>query len=452
MKKHKEKERFPRIKPGKIKLQRDTLLASMFIISIGIMLYWFLPIFLVEGDMQYFTNVGTSIHYLLNGTTETFISAYPPLASLLFYTIWKIAVITQLHFAETWSITIVILLIGVTLFTKLFLTKTDRWTLAAGLIVTALLLNYRVVLARYDIFVTIPLFLAWRSYSAAKHGTGAFFLMIASALKIIPLVALPLLWILAPPKKRWHVTIGTMLGASIGFCLPLIMLGPQATLENIKYLSKFHEERGFQVESTWSGANMFINQLRKKTATIQFHHFAFHNESVNPIIAQAVRPLMLAGSAFIYANALVWRKKATPQTFNTLFFAILLWPLLVAPILSPQFFVWSIPLILAWLLKRIAAIKEIEPKTLLIGTLTLCIPLITQWVWPYHYDYFLQQQSLYLISLFNLRTILIAALIILLYREAYRTTTKGSQVAIKSHLSSQEQRKTLTTENQYQEA
>jgi hypothetical protein len=96
------------------------------------------------------------------------------------------------------------------------------------------------------------------------------------------------------------------------------------------------------------------------------------------------------------------------------FAGTLLWVLLVSPILSPQYLVWIVPLLMGYVLLRLLREKVPGGNTLGLAVLLCVLTLGTQWIYPHHYGQFMNEQYPYLVVLLNLRNISLLALLLLL--------------------------------------
>jgi len=167
--------------------------------------------------------------------------------------------------------------------------------------------------------------------------------------------------------------------------------------------------RGFQAESTWSVAQMLPGALQGLRADLQFHHLALHNMDMPMLLSIGAQTLAVAGAVFL---AIVGSRARRP--LSLLLPVTMLWLLLILPILSPQYFLWLLPLLFVWLTEPSASGKASTRRVVAIFLLTTFIGLATRWVYPMHYGEFINEQSLSLIIVLNARTLAMLALFLLM--------------------------------------
>lgn len=360
-----------------------------------------------SGDVGYFSGVGLGVVNVIKGEADVLENAYTPLAALYFYIVYRSFPSTL--FAETWAVYILFWLVVASIYGWRRLGSIDKWLFTASILVTSFLLHSTVVFGRYDILVGTLLFFTWRSFRFARYGESAFFVVLAAGMKFVPAVFWPLLLICVPKKKRKRLLFGTAVGLVVVLVVPALFMGKEVVWQNLEYAVSFHEGRGIQVESMWSGVNMLWNKAWGSKSVIWFHHYAHHNENLGKFIEDMSRFLLLASMSFMYA--LAWVRGRKEKSFTSYFFALILLVLGVSPILSTSFFVWIIPLVVGWVIENVVESKEVSLETVLVMFVVVTMGLITQWIYPYNYEpELLSQNNIWLTVLLNVRNGLIFVL------------------------------------------
>jgi hypothetical protein len=287
--------------------------------------------------------------------------------------------------------------------------------LLVAVLLCAFLLGRGITFGRYDLLLTLLLFLTWKSFERGREAESAFFLTIASGLKIVPVLAFPLLALQTPPSKRCSLFIGALLGLLIALGIPLLFLGPPLFLESLQHFATFHGQRGVQMESLWSGLELLLRQLQGGTSQVALSALAWDNAELGRRTETMAAILILLG--VLWMTLRTWT--APREQFPLSLFLLLLWSIAWSPVFSPQYLLWIFPLLLVWLYER--AREGVDWRIFTILSLTLLIGFCTQWIYPLFYRAFLEQSSLIHTVILNLRNLSLLALFALLWktRETY---------------------------------
>lgn len=339
-------------------------------------------------------------------------SEYPPLATALFMFV-ESQLFTD-HFPLAWVVAILVSITAATIYAGLVLGAEEALLLPAALIASILLLGSAIHFGRFDIFIGLLLFLTWRMHVQKRFGHAGCLLALAGFLKIIPFAAGPLLFFLTPAKRRYSFCIGFLIGTALSLLIPLLLLGPSLFIANIEYMVSYHGGRGFQVESTWSAVDMLYRALvAGGKSTIVFRLGAFENTSVSvPLLLPVI--ISFTGMAGIYLAA--WHRR---PDVSLPFFALFLWLLGTATVLSPQYFIWILPLLLAWGFLRLRSAPKRAVWYGLFLYLTAFIGLATQWIFPLYYNAFLSQQELIHTLILALRSVAVLCVTAMLVKEIF---------------------------------
>ena len=94
------------------------------------------------------------------------------------------------------------MMIGAALYAYRFCKTEDASILIIATFVSIYLIGVHYSVARFDIVVMLLIFMSWRASLNDRWKDSGFFLILASALKLTPIVLLPLLYILAPKNAQ----------------------------------------------------------------------------------------------------------------------------------------------------------------------------------------------------------------------------------------------------------
>ncbi|MBI5156070.1 DUF2029 domain-containing protein [Candidatus Peregrinibacteria bacterium] len=358
-----------------------------------------------------FVRIGMQVRDLKSGTIAELRSEYPPLASALFYIFQENPF--RVSFNNTWKGFLLLTIVLSCLWTFLTGSRRKAALLPAALLLCIPLLGNELMLARYDILIALLLFLTWQSWERNRHFLAGVSLGLSASLKIVPILVLPFLWLQSPNDKRSGVLLGCIGGLFLGIAIPLLIIGPQAVVANVSYMLSYHEVRGIQVESSWAGALLLWSAISGTILTIDSTAQAYEITG-HPILAIIASVTTVAGLIFLF-----FRNKSEKQNMRSAFdpsflFLPLLWVLFTTPVLSPQYFVWIIPLLLVYDAEQLLNNPRRILPWLLPG-LTIVTAALTHWIYPVLYDDLLHFRSFLAVIVLNLRNLCIAGLIAILY-------------------------------------
>lgn len=368
----------------------------------------------ISPDIAYYTSVANMVrHAQLAGTD--ILSGYPPLASALFFSVY--ANILSLPFEYAWGFTMLLVVVLCVLYFAGHEIQSGLSWLGISLVIIGSLMSGELLFARFDIFVMILLFLTWRTFERTKYSHSAFFAVTAACLKFVPVFTLPLLLVATPPHKRMSAVAGIVLSLMVAAGLSCLILTPHGAWSNIRYFFDFRSGGPVQIETTWSGLDMVWAGLHGRTAYFggRENDAAWSNMDIpsGPVHISSVI-LMLAAIAFL-GERIRRKKSAGPTLFMPSYFILILWVLGVSPVLSPQYFLWILPIVLSWLLEKASHEKTLPLLRVLQLSVTIGIAFLTGWIYPYHYQAFLDQTGFLPALMLNLRNLSVFVLIGLLY-------------------------------------
>lgn len=389
----------------------------MAIIAVGILGFWYFPYIPSNGDINTFLGIAKQISQLREGTILSFglDNGYPPLASSLFFWINRIPLFS---FYINWTATVVLLTALTIFFTERYYGDHTGYQFVFALIYSALLINPEFLFGRFDYLIVILLYLSLKAYQANYLAHAALFVVFGVFIKIVPIVVLPILIIKSFKRKKIKQCIlGIIIGILVAIVIPLFTIGYRNSWRNISFLVSAHAHRGIQVESTWSALHMAISNMQGAKDELSFHNMASHNVSVwemTPIISLYIGTI---GLAILYVLAFF-----TEKSYQQLALSAILWCLFIAPVFSPQYIIWVLPLLTIELLERIREGKgnRVSISTLLLLVTILLIGYLTQYV--YLSDYPSQKRVLPVILL-NLRNFSIPLCLLLVLKRREKTYT-----------------------------
>ncbi len=219
--------------------------------------------------------------------------------------------------------------------------------------------------------------LGWSAAAYAALGFGISY-------KLIPVVSMPFLLLSewrAP--RRWMRLATSLLILSVTAAGPFVIQyaisGP-----GVFTLFRYHSERGIQLESVYASL-MLLGSVCSIPARIAFDHGAFE------LVGSLAQPMKTASTVLLLGllsglglRALLLGSRFTrEEAYRTALFLIPAAAVL-SPVLSPQYFVWMIPL---WILLAMEILPERMTARWLAAGLLVAIAGLTTWVFPYHYFY-----------------------------------------------------------------
>lgn len=379
------------------------------VIALGILAYWYHPRIDQYSDIFFYQKMASDVAQVRSGGAPGEPSTwYPPFAAAVFY---GISLLPKIPFTAAWLGFVVAAVAAATAYLYGVLRWKQAYLLPLAVLGSALLIGPDIVLARYDILIGLLLVLAWRAHKAEHYAASAMWVVLAVGLKAVPLIVLPV-FLLATPRAKWKTAaLGLLLGIVLAAGMPAALLGPKHFMQETKDFVMYQGSRGFQVESVWSGIDLLAKNTLHQQALLGYHHFATHNLDLGPNFVKISSILLAAGLLILYWH--LWREgKASRKKFTVYLITTLLWLLFIAPVFSPQFLVWLLPLLLMWLGEKIIKAGKIPTEIKVVVGLLAGITLASQWIYPWHYVDFVQQTYLFNTVVLNIRNLAVLGLLI----------------------------------------
>jgi hypothetical protein len=252
---------------------------------------------------------------------------------------------------------------------------------------------------RYDAVVAFVIALALLLSVRGRFATAGIVLGLGFALKITPALLLPLVLILAPPRRALVALAGFAVAAVAPFAL--FLASGNNSARSFQRLLEYHLDRPLEVESI-SASTLWIGRLAGGVP------LRVGNASGSQVIFSAPAEALAQASVYVLVAvllatlALVWRRRATitadPTFVGLAALAILLAGLVGSKVLSPQYMVWLLPVIPLVALDR-----------RLLGGLLGAALLLTQIEFPANYWGFVFHQSPGPIAIVLARNVLLVA-------------------------------------------
>ena len=362
-------------------------------------------------DMNVYRRISADISK--NRETGVLQSEYPPLASSFFWIVERQPFIRA--FALSWFVAIFLAVVFGCIYAARRLQPIDILSFPAALLGSAVLLGPELHFGDYDVFVALFLFFAWRTHQRKLFADSGGFLAVAGFLKLVPFIVAPVLYLLTPRNERRKFLRGFLVGTAVSVVIPLLVLGPSMTIANTRHMLAYHGGRGIQAETTWSGLDILYRAVIGEISTMDPRAGGYDNISISPHIVIVSLLVSVAGILFLIWWA--WKKRGSSNVDQSLpFFLSFLWLFGFGSVLSPQYFVWILPLMFVWGLEGLWSKTSLVWSTAFLLTLAV-LAMCTQWIFPLHYYEFLNQNNLFNTAVFTVRNVAMFVLMgLLLWR------------------------------------
>ena len=205
---------------------------------------------------------------------------------------------------------------------------------------------------RFDIVVAVALVWATERALAGRWGWAGALIGVGAAVKLVPAIALVVLFFVAPKDRRRALLGG--FGAVVGLAvLPFVFALPDLYKSVIEY----HTGRGIQAESIWGAGLLVAHHVADYPVSIVASHRAWDAQSAFTTMFKTLSNLLSIG-AIVGVTVLAVRTKAGDLARASLLvlglFSVLVG---VGRVYSPQYVIWLIALaaVAAALAPRVAA-------------------------------------------------------------------------------------------------
>jgi Glycosyltransferase family 87 len=308
--------------------------------------------------------------------------------------------------------------------TRLWPDKEVRQIAAAAAYLVATAALHPVLLWRYDIAPAALTIAALYFAATRREIAGAVLLGLGGSVKLWPLALAPL-WLGSSVQSRgWRSALREAAAMGAGVVIPLCFFVPRARLGIFGFL-QFQSERVLQIESWWANLALLADAVGLAPARITYNHGAFNVEGG---LATALRAVArIAAVLLVFAPQIIALRprglaagELPARTWLDVATASVLGILVGTSVLSPQFMIWIVPLLVLSEAPGIAA--------------AIAIAAFTTAVYPWLYDpLVLRQPPRFAIALacLSARNVILAAAYVVLVRRlvlgAARNSVQGGK-------------------------
>lgn len=269
---------------------------------------------------------------------------YPPLAPALFALPGHL----EDHAQYVHWFTVLMYLVTIATVALVVLTAAGLWTtgarvwIAAAAAPAAVAAVGTIVENRFDMAVALCLAAAVLCLCRGRPLPAAFALGVGFALKLTPIVLLPLVLILAGRSRRVLAAATFVVAAVLPF-VPYAVMAPGGVLNVFTY----HFDRPLQIESLLSTPYLLGHAIGRVDVAVVTSYGSQGIETPGAATAAVVGTALTVVSLAAVAW-LVWRRRAIlvehPDVIPTAVLAFVLAGMVFGKVLSPQFLIWLAPL------------------------------------------------------------------------------------------------------------
>jgi uncharacterized membrane protein len=272
---------------------------------------------------------------------------YPPF-SLFFFILPRLFASSYIGYAVLFQIEVVIFsLIGLYIIHDVALRLGQAPWKMLTVYTVAILAMGPITGQQYDIFPAVLVLLAVYSFWRGMHEISWVLLALGTLCKIFPVVIAPIFLIYYIRNHEYrYIGSGALafLVTSLVVLLPFLILSPHGLWSIYTY----HDQRGIQLESTYSAFLLLADKLGLVTLHASF---AFGSWNVSGSIENELTKLstfillffLLLAYIFVYINTRQGKVEVMQAAGYSLLSVLIV--LITSKILSPQYLIWLIPLI-----------------------------------------------------------------------------------------------------------
>ena len=248
--------------------------------------------------------------------------------------------------------------------------RARRAYVAGALYAFGVALTGAIILNRYDVAVALVVAAFLLCLVRGWYTAAAVALGIGFALKITPAALLPLVLLLAGDPRRWAWPLIGFAGAALAGLMPYLVTAPRG----VWHVFQYHLERPLQIESVL-GTPMLLGQaLGAAWVEVGWSHGSHQLIAAGADIAADLSGVLTFGALVVVYIVLLGgraRLRAAPEQLPLAVLALLLALMTFGKVLSPQYFIWILPVL--------AVVAAREP---LLGFLGGILLLLTEIEYP----------------------------------------------------------------------
>lgn len=238
---------------------------------------------------------------------------------------------------------------------------------------------------RFELLVSLIVLWSWYYFAQKKWSTSAWLLGLAVAIKLYPVVLLPLLVAEAIRNKNWRKFVPAVAWFMFGLLGPvMLLLLFGASLDSIKAGIDFHNLKPVGPEGIWGSTITLLQSWLDIPLRITPGYGVHGLTSDLPFLSNDLLNQAWLFPYGVVLIAIIWLSRRPGYTDPGFAFFLLFIFVLFAKVLNPQYVWWYmvfLPLISWYWYQR---------TSWMIVLLTVGASLVlTQWVYPLHYSEFL---------------------------------------------------------------
>jgi Glycosyltransferase family 87 len=211
------------------------------------------------------------------------------------------------------------------------------WGVAAWLVLVPALgpVSY----TRLDLAVAVALVWAIERAHARRWGWAGACIGVGAALKLVPILLLPLLVLVAPRYKRRQVVLGA--SSVVGACLvPFVTVLPDLYHSVLGY----HMSRGVQAESSWGAALLVAHHLVSYPVRVVPAFGAYDIQAGAAGIFKALSNLAAVGGFVVAVAAAARTRRGDVRRLSLVLLGAMALSIGLGRVFSPQYVCWLIGL------------------------------------------------------------------------------------------------------------
>ena len=219
--------------------------------------------------------------------------------------------------------------------------------IAAYLVATAVL--NPVLFWRFDIVPAALTIGALVLAASRRELAGAALLGLGGSFKLWPLALAPL-WLGSTLQRTgWRRAANEAIAMGVGLSVPLALFVFRANVGIFGFL-QFHSQRALQLESVWANAQLLLDAFGLSQSRITYDHRAFHVQGGAMLALRAAARIatllfVFAPQAIALQRRLLAAEELPVRAWLVAATASVLGLVAAASVLSPQFMIWIVPLL-----------------------------------------------------------------------------------------------------------